>query len=270
MSTPHTYGWRPDRPDFRDLHYAPPAALTLSLPPYTDQRENHPPIYDQGALGSCTFNAGADIVEYLMRTGRVRDNTGVVFRPSRLAGYYDERVLEGTVDWDSGAQIRDALKVIAKNGVGPEDQPDNPANWPYDISKFKVRPPQAYYTEAEKHQGLAYARVAQNECVMKGVLASGFPIIYGFTVYESFESPAVASTGIVPMPRSGESVLGGHAVVIVGYDDLGAVTPVNGRCAIVRNSWGEGWGDKGHCYFPWEYLLNGDLADDFWVLKTIE
>lgn len=266
----HSYGWRPDKPDKRDLYHTPPARLTLVLPPSIDQRPKMPPVYDQGALGSCTFNMASGMMHYLMLNGmHIRDNVGEVFTPSRLAGYYDERVIEGTVDWDSGAEIRDALKVIAQNGVGPEDRAGAPENWPYDISKFKVKPPAAYYAEATTHQGLVYSRVQQNECMMKGVLAQGLPIGIGFTVYDSFESDYTNSTGIVTMPGPGEGVLGGHAVMVVGYDDEGKAAPIP-RCWIVRNSWGEGWGDAGYCYFPYAYLLDSGLSDDFWCLQSIE
>ncbi len=265
----HSYGWRPDKPDRRDLHYAPPARLALALPPSVDLRSKMPPVYDQGALGSCTANMGSGMMHYLMLNGmHVQDNIGEVFTPSRLGGYYDERVIEGTTDYDSGAEIRDMLKVIAQNGLGPEDKPGDPSNWPYNVSQFTKKPPAAYYTHAAQHQGLVYARVSQNECVMKGVLAQGLPIGIGFTVYDSFESDYTNSTGIVTMPGGDEGVLGGHAVVIVGYDDKGDVAPIQG-CWIVRNSWGN-WGDAGYCYFPYAYLLDNNLSDDFWVLKSIE
>jgi C1A family cysteine protease len=95
---------------------------------------------------------------------------------------------------------------------------------------------------------------------MKACLASGYPFIFGFTVYDSFESDAVAKTGIVPMPSKTELVLGGHAVMAVGYDD-------SKKWFIVRNSWGEDWGDKGYFYIPYDYLTNKNLASDFWTIK---
>ena len=97
---------------------------------------------------------------------------------------------------------------------------------------------------------------------MRGCLAAGFPFVFGFTVYESFESDAVAQTGMVPMPGSTEAVKGGHAVVSVGSDD-------NRRLFYVRNSWGSSWGDNGYCYMPYEYLLSAHLANDFWTIRTV-
>ena len=254
----HTYGWRPDKPDKRDLHFTPRARLSMALPSSIDQTSKHPPITDQGQLGACTAFAGVDLAEYLILNGLHDQNPEPFSKLAELGLYYDERVVEGTVSYDSGAEIRDVLKVIAQTGVGKA------SIWPYNISKFTQKPPAAYYADAANRQGLVYSRVAQNECVMKGVLAQGLPIIIGFTVYDSFESDAVASTGTVPMPDvRNESVLGGHAVVVVGYDD-------SVRRWIMRNSWGTGWGKAGYFTFPYEYLLDPDLSSDFWVLGSIE
>lgn len=98
---------------------------------------------------------------------------------------------------------------------------------------------------------------------MKGCLASGYPFVFGFSVYESFESQAVAQTGIVPMPSPNEQLLGGHAVLAVGYDDE------QGRF-IVRNSWGKDWGMEGYFTIKYDYLLNDNLADDFWTIRRVE
>ena len=130
--------------------------------------------------------------------------------PSRLFIYYNERVMEGTVREDSGAEIRDGIKSVAQLGAPPE------SFWPYDITKFAKKPPAKAYTEARKHQAVRYARVVQDATAIQNVLASGYPISSGFTVYSSFESK-VGKNGIVPMPQPQEKSLGGHAVVAVGY-----------------------------------------------------
>jgi len=179
------------------------------------------------------------------------------FVPSRLFVYYNERVMIGTVNEDSGAVLRDGLKSVAKEGVCPEDM------WPYDISRFRQRPPEECYREALNHQVISYRAVPQNLEQMKGCLAEGYPFVFGFSVYESFESPAVAKTGIVPMPKMSESMLGGHAVIAVGYEDTK-------QWFIVRNSWGDTWGDKGYCYMPYAYLINPGLAADFWTIRLVE
>ena len=177
--------------------------------------------------------------------------------PSRLGIYYDERVLEGTVSTDAGAQIRDAVKVLATNGAAPETL------WPYVPANFAMAPPAVYVKTAAQDLALQYARVDQSQLGIEGCLSKGYPVIFGFTVYSSFESEAVARTGVMPMPSSKEKCLGGHAVLCVGYER-------SKRMFIIRNSWGVGWGDKGYFYMPYNYLLNANLADDLWALYTVE
>lgn len=134
------------------------------------------------------------------------------FMPSRLFIYYNEREIQGTVDSDSGAQIRDGIKSVASQGDCPERE------WPYDISKFIQKPLQKCYDDAIKHKAVRYQRVVRTLNQMKGCLASGYPFVFGFTVYESFESQEVAKSGQVSMPAPNENMVGGHAVVAVGYD----------------------------------------------------
>jgi C1A family cysteine protease len=98
---------------------------------------------------------------------------------------------------------------------------------------------------------------------MKGCLASGYPFVFGFTVYSSFEGAKVAQSGIVPMPGSAEKPIGGHAVLAVGYDD-------DTREFLVRNSWGPGWGIKGYFKMPYAYLTAPKLATDFWTIRGVD
>lgn len=246
------YGWNPDLPDARDFMYAAPPAVMVALPSRTDMRADCPPVYDQGQLGSCTGNAIAGAVEFERIKQKLPD-----FVPSRLFIYYNERVIEGTVGSDAGAQIRDGIKVVATEGAPPE------TDWPYDIAKFAVKPPAKAYADALKDQAVQYQRLVQNPSQMKGCLASGYPFVFGFTVYSSFESPAVAKTGAVPMPATGESVVGGHAVMAVGYND-------SAQRFIVRNSWGADWGMKGYFTIPYAYLLDPHLASDFWTIRLVK
>jgi len=117
------------------------------------------------------------------------------------------------------------------------------------------------YAKAAKHRISKYLRVTGTSLnALKTCLSAGFPIVFGFTVYPSFESQATAATGLVHMPAHGERPVGGHAVLAVGYDD-------SLQALIVRNSWGEGWGDKGYFYMPYKYATNASLADDFWTLR---
>src|SRR5512137_857458 len=243
----HGYGWMHDLPDHRDFLYAAVRPIPAKLPSSVDLRSGCPPVEDQGALGSCTGNAIVGALEYL----ELKDKLPLVDL-SRLFVYYNERVMEHTVQSDAGAQIRDGIKSVSKQGVCSE------AKWPYVISKFAAKPPAACYTEALKHRIVEYRRLNVLDD-MRACLAEGYPFVFGFTVYESFESEQVAKTGIVPMPQTSERVLGGHAVVGVGYDDTQSRF-------IVRNSWGTGWGMQGYFTMPYEYLANPHLASDFWVV----
>jgi C1A family cysteine protease len=218
-----------------------------------DLRSTCPAVYDQGQLGSCTANAIGGALEFnQIKQGREG------FVPSRLFIYYNERVMENTVGEDSGAMIRDGIKSVAKLGAPPE-VPD----WPYEINKFKDKPPAIAYTHALKYQAILYERLDQQLDQLKGCLASGFPFVFGFSVYESFESQTVAKTGNVPMPKPNEQNLGGHAVLAVGYDD-------GKKRFIIRNSWGADWGLDGYFTLPYDYLTDANLADDFWTIKSVE
>jgi len=179
------------------------------------------------------------------------------FLPSRLFIYYNERVMEGTVNSDSGAMIRDGIKSVANQGACPEKL------WPYQINKFTKKPSAACYKEALKHQGVSYSRVTQSLAQMEGCVAAGYPLVLGCTVDDSCQSAAVAKTGTVPMPGQGEAVLGGHAVLAVGYDETK-------QRFIVMNSWGTGWGAKGYFTIPYVYLTDSDLAADFWTIRIVE
>ena len=246
------FGWIPDLPDMRDHMYAAPQPTMLSLPAKVDLRPTCPPVYDQGALGSCTGNAIAGAIQF----DRAKQAAKPDFVPSRLFIYYNERVIEHTVAQDSGAMIRDGIKSVSKLGVCPEPE------WPYDISKFAAKPPATAFKDALKYKAVSYTRLVQTAAQMKGCLASGYPFVFGFTVYESFESEEVAKTGVVPMPQASEKVLGGHAVLAVGYDDTT-------QRFIVRNSWGTGWGMKGYFTIPYAYVTDNNLADDLWTVRLV-
>jgi len=247
------YGWVADLPDQRDFRYAAARATVAQLPPRVDLTAQCPPVYDQGQLGSCTANAIGAAFEFEQdKQSRPSD-----FMPSRLFIYYNERTIENTVGSDSGAQIRDGIKSVNQQGVCPENL------WPYDIARFTQKPPDSCFQAAQKHLVMSYHRVPRDIQQMKGCLAEGYPFVLGFTVYESFESPDVARTGILNMPAATEKEVGGHAVVAVGYDDAQA------RFRI-RNSWGTGWGQAGYFTMPYQYLQDENLSDDFWTIRLVE
>ncbi len=247
------YGWQPDLPDHRDLFYQAPAHVLKKLPKKIDLRKNCPPVYDQGQLGSCTANAIGAAFEFEL----LKQNAADDFMPSRLFIYYNERAIEHSVNTDSGAQIRDGMKSVNKQGVCPENM------LPYSITKFANKPSSDCYHTALKHLVLSYHRILQTSVQMKSCLAEGFPFVFGFTVYESFESEAVSKTGKLNLPEKNEQAIGGHAVMAVGYDD-------NSKRFIVRNSWGSNWGMSGYFTMPYDYLLNENLSDDFWTIRLVE
>ena len=244
------YGWVPDVPDQRDFAYKSVYGVKRKLPVSVDLRPICSKVEDQGNLGSCTANALVGAVEVLTNKDKKPFHD-----MSRLFVYYNERVIENSVGQDAGAMIRDGIKTLNKQGVCTE------AIWPYIIPQFTKKPNVKCYAEALNYQIIEYARLS-TMADMLSCLAAGFPFVFGFTVYESFESSTVAKTGVVPMPKLFERVLGGHAVLAVGYNAKGQF--------IVRNSWGVGWGDKGYFYMPFAYLTNRNLSDDLWVVKTGE
>ncbi len=250
------YGWQPDLPDHRDFSYATERMKLEAprrLPEKVDLRNDWmTAAYDQGELGSCTANAIGAAFEY----EHLRMELGP-HCPSRLFIYYGERVMEGTVMSDAGAQIRDGIKVVASQGAPAEKL------WPYDIRKFTKKPPAKVYKAAARHVAVSYYRLDHtrlNELLK--CLAGGHPFIFGFTVYENFEGAKVARTGVLDMPRRKDRVLGGHAVLAAGYDQ-------ERKRFLVRNSWGLDWGRKGYFTMPFDYLLDGDLAEDFWTIRAV-
>jgi C1A family cysteine protease len=249
------YGWRNSTPDQRDKKFSIEHIDAAALPTSVDLSSGMPEVWDQTTLGSCTSFSSSAAVAFLQK----KEHPAWQFLPSFLFVYYNERVVEGTVASDSGAQIRTAIKVLASQGSCPDKY------WTYDVAKFAIKPPVAAYKDAVQHESLAYQSVAQDLLTMKAVLVSGLPIVIGISVYESFESDQVAQTGVVPLPAAHEQLLGGHAVCVVGYND-------STLTFLVRNSWGTGWGLNGTGYFtiPYAYLTNPNLSDDFWAISKLK
>lgn len=235
-----------DPHDHRDNLYS--HASSTPLPKRVDLSPGCSPVENQGQLGSCTGNGLVGVMEFLEKKSGAK-----VVDLSRLFVYFNERNMEGTVNQDAGANIRDGVKTLAKFGVCAE------ALWPYDVAKFKQKPSDSCYVEAKTRTISQYSRITSLDG-MKHCLAEGYPIVMGFTVFESFESEAVAKTGVVAMPLPGEKCLGGHCVVAVGYDE-------DAQTILCRNSWGESWGQKGYFTLPYGYITNPKLSSDFWTIR---
>lgn len=252
--TQSRYGWHPSLPDQRDrtlvslLAAAPP-----DMPVAVDLTKNMPAVRNQGQLGSCTgFASTAAYYATSKANGRYP------IPESALFAYYNARWYEGTTDYDAGATVRDVVKGLAKFGAASDTA------WPYAPAKFATKAPASVYTTATRHQALNYYSVGQTETELRRALAAGFPVIIGFSVYDSFESSTVQRTGNVPLPGPNEDVLGGHAVALCGYDSK---NPYQWLC---QNSWGTGWGDHGYFRMETSYLTNRRLSGDFWTLRVTE
>ncbi len=239
------YGWLPDIPDQRDYLYSA-IKPKIRLPKQTDLSGLCSTIENQGSLGSCTACALAGNLEFLDNKPDF-EYTDV----SKLFIYYNERALRGNEDYDSGASLRDGIKTLKKTGYCHEDL------WPYFISLFDVKPSKHCYIQASRHRIESYHRI-YTLTEMLTCLAEGFPFVFGFAVYESFNTNQTKKRGLVVMPKKGERMLGGHAVLAVGYKQ-------DKKRFLVRNSWGTKWGIQGYFTMPYDYLET--LAADFWTIR---
>ncbi len=269
-------GWIPDYPDMRDYtvrhEMMQPMLKSIvskeekPLPAKVDLRKWCSPIEDQQQLGSCTANAVAAAVEYSERKA-----TGKYLDVSRLFLYKVTRNLMKTTG-DTGAFLKSALGALVLFGIPPEEY------WPYEPARYEEEPNTFCYAFAQNYRCINYFRHDPNGASQQQVLASvkqylanSIPSVFGFTVYQSIQTSEVAKTGCIPFPDAREKILGGHAIVAVGYDDKKKIPSAFGRgtvgALLIRNSWGEGWGEAGYGWLPYEYVLQG-LAVDWWsILK---
>lgn len=252
------FGWKRDVKNARDVKYTP-SKLRVVFPPSIDLRPNCTaiPIYDQGNLSSCTANAACFAYRYTEMIQALPH----IFSPSRLFLYYNTRDLMGTTNIDSGASLRDTMIAAETWGVCSE------AAWKYDITQFTTKPPQQYYDQAATAKVLTYMGVTQDLVSLKTALMEGNPIMFGFDVYSSFMM--IGSDGIMPIPAASDTIIGGHAVTIVGYDDSIKFSSTVSGGFIVRNSWGPNWGQEGYFYMNYDYALNPIHAGDFWIIKSV-
>lgn len=246
-------GWLPDRPDHRDMLYKVPRKLKATrIPSSVDLRRFCSKIEDQGDVGSCTANTVVNAMEFLyLKAGVSQPDL------SRLFVYYNTRVklAKSHPQDDSGAQLRDAVKSVAKYGVCLEK------NWPYNTSAFSMEPPAPAYAEALDHQITYYYRLP-NLGHIRLCLAEGYPCTLGFAIPESAMTDKVDHSGDIPYPGKKEPFVGGHAVLVVGYDD-------KTKKLCFKNSWGTGWGNQGYGTISYAYVDNY-LANDFWTIRRQE
>lgn len=265
LDTRQNFGWLPDLPDFRDRLAFPRkdavAAAAPSLPPRVDLRDAYRfEIKDQGNIGSCVAQAVSSAIEFEQN---VRPDDPDVsdfleedrkFPVSRLYLYYEARKAIGMTEIDSGSHIRDAMRVAYNLGVPRE------TGWRYDESQFATPPPARQYRSAPFHKITSYQSVAVDNNEIRMAVAANHPVVFGVALFNSFFR--AADNGQVPMPQYSDQYLGGHAMLIVGYNDVT-------RRYLVLNSWGM-WGDKGYLHMPYDYIGNRSLGSDYWLLRDPE
>jgi len=248
------YGLIADIPDHRDLKFKIVKKDLLdklsSVPTSTSLKSKMPTeIYDQGQLGSCTANALAYNYRFLVSSD-----------PARLFIYWCERKREGTVQSDSGATLRDGMKVLHQRGVCEESLD------PYNVDTFKKRPSSEAFKEATSHKITKYLRVDVTVDAIKEVLNTGFPVDIGFSVPQSFESEQMATDGFLLVPGPKEPIIGGHAVCICGYDDNLTHNGQTGYFQVI-NSWGPNWGLGGYFWFPYA-MMKPSFVSDCWTIES--
>lgn len=256
----HGMGWKKDLPDPRDRRWSyaqeprPSLQQVTAPPPAADTRHLLTYHLDQGNIGSCTANSASYIYDGL----RALDGLPPLYL-SRLSQYYNSRIPDNTVNSDSGASIRNAIKAMVDYGACPESM------WPYDIPRFRERPSTPCYTFGADRQVIEYLRVSQSLTELMGAIASGYPVIYGMMIYRGFED--LPAHGMVPMPSPGENPLGGHSGVLCHY---WTDSNTGGVYFTDKNTWGTSHGAGGFAFLPAQYILDPQLCDDFWIIRKVE
>ena len=244
-------GLIPDLADLRDRLYDG-IRSGRGLPESADWTRTDPAPHNQLTLGSCVGHGGAFAQECLDAAD------GPFADLSERDLYWQCRKIMGTVEIDSGARIRDAVKVMARRGVCREEL------CPYDVDGFADAPGPAADADASGHRIADYYRIGPLRRIddIRDAVARGLPVIFGISCYESMFTGEVARTGRIPLPKRGERLDGGHCLVARGYDD---------RTATVKgpNWWGRSWGDFGNFHLPYDYIESLGLASDIWVVRKL-
>jgi C1A family cysteine protease len=156
---------------------------------------------------------------------------------------------------DTGTYLHTALKSIKQYSLCDENL------WKYDISKFSELPPITSFCDTYFLKNYIYNTVPQDISYITNSISHGHPILIGIYIYTSFESKEVDSTGIIPIPDTKtEILLGGHCLIIVGYDN-------NSKYFKVQNSWGTNWGASGYCFIPYDYILDSNLTLELFTVS---
>lgn len=266
MSSPQRRYWlERDTPDPRDHNFA--FRLTTEhdkrkLPARVDLRDKCLPAFNQGNAGTCTAHAIAGAYAYLHRVRKARH-----FRPSPRFVFYNEMAMTGQLGQKCVVRLRDALKAVAEMGVCPESH----CRYKDSDRLLHTKPQKHAFEAARKRRVVSYHRILIEEHShkdflrhLKHCLADGYPFVFGFLTYESFDKRRGKwKDGIMPIPqRKKEKLQGGHAVMGVGYDD-------SKNAFVIRNSWGPEWGKDGYFLMPYELISNPIMAFDFWTIRDV-
>jgi len=245
------FGWQKDQDSQKAPKYAQIRVLeTKDIAPSFDLRSEMSAVENQGPINSCVACAIVGALEFLQIKNGIPKNKRFLDM-SKMFLYYNARDMAGWQTKDNGCYLNSAIMSLENTGMVTE------VRWPYTYSRLYKRPAKSLYIVAQKKL-VKDAYYIENNSIenIKAALCEGYPVVFGTSLYSSFKS--VTASGIVPVPKAGEKVIGGHAMLIVGYTD---------KYFIVRNSWGANWGNKGYCFFPFEYFSIKNINYDFWVIR---
>lgn len=257
--TRHLKGWRRSPKTPGHMVGAHPAleALALTLPPAASiELFSLVPVFDQGQTGDCTAHMGCEQIGFLeLKAGSHFVNF------SRLFLYAVTRQLEGTpLEEDSGAEIHDVMAALTSSGVCTD------TSWPTgNGSSYMIEPTQSARADASEHKALLHYH-CPTLATVKASIVQGFPVGFGFSVPANMQTEQAAATGEVHYPQPGEEIVGGHAVVAIGYDDHKVIGEETGA-VLCRNSWSVDWGASGDFWLPQRYWTD-QLADDCHTLRA--